>query len=180
MSLRSLIAFFFVACAQSRTDAARRRRDFVDRHAERRERVIDGVEHRRRRADGAALAQPLGLRDGRSVERFQVKQLDRRHLAARRRQKIGERRREDVAAFVVDDLFQQRIADALRDAADDLAVDNHRIDQAAGILGHDEPLDRDPSGLRVNLDDAGVAGVRKRAGRIIGRGLGKSPDRSRP
>ena len=99
-------------------------------------------------AAGAPMAppspSPLACVIGRSVERLQMQELDRRDLAARRRQKIGERRGEDVAGFVIDDLFQQRVADALRDAADDLAVGDHRIDQAAGILGDDEPLDRDP------------------------------------
>src|SRR5690349_13869924 len=45
--------------AQRRADALRRRGEFVDRHAERRERVVDGVDDRGGRADRAALAQPL-------------------------------------------------------------------------------------------------------------------------
>ena len=67
---------------------------------------------------------------------------------------------------------KQRIADALRDAAKNLAVDDHRIDQPAGILGHHEPLDDHPPRVRIDLDDAGMTGIRERAGRIVGRGFG--------
>ena len=97
-----------------------------------------------------------------------------RNLVAGRRQKIRQRRREDVSGLVVHDLFQQRVADALRDAAHDLAVHDHRIDETAGIFGDDEPLDRHASGVRIDLDDGGMAGIGKCAGRIVGRGFGKS------
>ena len=43
---------------------------------------------------------------------------------------------------VVDDLFVQRGADALRDAAMHLTVDDQRIDQRAAILRDDEALER--------------------------------------
>ena len=55
--------------AQRGADALRRRRELVDRDAERRQRIVDGVDDRRRRADGAALAQPLGLGDRRLRQR---------------------------------------------------------------------------------------------------------------
>src|SRR5262249_51558767 len=48
-------------CAQRGADALRRRRKLVDRDAERGEGIVDGVDDRRRRADGAALAQSLRL-----------------------------------------------------------------------------------------------------------------------
>src|SRR6185437_5454596 len=118
-------------CAQRRADALRRRRHLVDLDAKRGQRVVDGVDHGRRRADGAAFAQPLGLGDGVDARCCQVMQLDRRDLARGRRQVIGERRRQDAAALVVNDFLEQRIADALRDAAMHLTVGDHRIDDAA-------------------------------------------------
>src|SRR5579872_5165820 len=49
----------YLRLAQRGTDALRRRRDFLHRHAERRQRVVDGVDNRGRRADAAAFAQTL-------------------------------------------------------------------------------------------------------------------------
>src|SRR5262249_43128317 len=95
------------SCTQRRADALRRRREFVDRDIERRERVVDGVDDCSGRADGAALAEPLGLGDGGLAQRLQMVNLDRRDLARGRRQVVGERRGENVAAVVVDDLLEQ-------------------------------------------------------------------------
>ena len=91
-----------------------------------------------------------------------------------RRQVVGERGRENVAAVVVDDFLEQRVADALRDAAMHLPVGDHRIDDAAGILGHEEFLDRHMAGLDVDLDDRDVARIGERAGRIVGAGFGQA------
>ncbi len=98
-------------------------------------------------------------------------QLDRRDFPQRGRQIIGQRGGEDIPGFVVDDLFQQRIADALRDAAVDLAVDDHRIDQPAGVLRDQESFDFDPAGFDIDFDDRRMAGVRERARRIVYRGF---------
>src|SRR6185503_8486703 len=117
-------------CAQRRADALRRRRHLVDLDAKRGQRVVDGV--------GARCCQ--------------VMQLDRRDLARGRRQVIGKRRRQDAAALVVNDFLEQRIADALRDAAMHLTVGDHRIDDAAGVFGDDELLDLHMSGFDVDLD----------------------------
>ena len=103
--------------------------------AERRERIVDGVDHGRRRADRAAFADALGLGDGGVAVGFQVMELDRRHLVRGRRQIVGQRGGQDVAGLVVDDFLQQRVADALRDTAMDLAVGDHRIDEPTGIFG---------------------------------------------
>ncbi len=47
----------------------------------------------------------------------------------------------------------QRTADALRDAAVDLALDDHRVDQAAAVVDDGVLEDRDLGGVRVGLDD---------------------------
>ena len=57
-------------------------------------------------------------------------------------------------------------------AAADLAIDDHRIDQTAGILGHQKLLDSDVAGLDIDFNNGGVTGIGKGAGRIIGRALG--------
>ena len=160
--------------AQRGADALGRRRKLVDRDAERAERVVDCIDDGRRCADGAALAEALGLGHRGRRQGLAVMDVDRRHLARRRHDVVGECRGEDVAGVVVDDLFQQRIAEPLRDAAVNLAVDDHRVDQAAGILGDEVGLDRHPSGFDVDLDDRDMAGIRERARRIVGRALGEA------
>ena len=84
-----------------------------------------------------------------------------------RRQIIGERSGENIAGLVVDDFLKQRVADALRDAAVHLAVGDHRIDDAAGILGDKEFFDVHVAGLDVDLDDGDVAGIGECARRIV-------------
>ena len=68
-------------------------------------------------------------------------QLDLRDFARGRRQEVGKRAGQDVAGLVVDDLFEQRVADALRDAAMHLPVGDHRVDDQAGVLDDQELLD---------------------------------------
>ena len=68
--------------------------------------------------------------------------IDRRHFARGRHQIIGESHRQRLAALVVEELFEQRAADALREAADDLPLDQHRIDGPADIVGDEIALDR--------------------------------------
>ena len=134
-------------------------------------------------AAGAPIAppspSPLACVIEACVQVSQMMDLDRRHLVRRRRQVVGERRGEDVAGVVVDDLFEQRVADALRDAALNLAVDDHRIDQPPGILRHQEFFDPHPAGLGVDLDQRDMAGVGERARRIVGRALRRARRRCR-
>ncbi len=92
---------------------------------------------------------------------------------------VGERRGLDIAERVVDDFLEQRIADALRDAAMHLAVGNQRIDDAAGIFDGEEFFDRDAAGFHVDFDDRDVAGIGERAGRIVMRAFAASPARCR-
>src|SRR4051812_9307913 len=144
--------------AQSRADALRRRRELVDRYAERRQGVVDGVDYCGGRPDRAALAQSFGLGEGRFRQCLQMVDLDGRNLARRRRQVVRQACREDVAGLIVDDLFEQRVGNALGHTAVNLPVDDHGVDQAPCVLGHDELLDRDPAGLDINLDHGNVAG----------------------
>ena len=129
-------------------------------------------------AAGAPIAPPspdaLGLGDGGVAVGFHVMQLDGRDFARRRRQIIGERAGENVASLAVDDLLQQRVADALGDAAMDLAVRDHRVDDAAGILGHQELLDRYMTSVDVDPDDRDMTRIGKRTAGIVGAGFGEA------
>jgi hypothetical protein len=59
-------------------------------------------------------------------------------------------------SLVIDAAFQQRLADALRDAAMHLAFDDHRIDEIAEVI-HRRPVgDGGDAGIRVDLDLADV------------------------
>src|SRR5262249_3531609 len=157
--------------AQRGADALRRRRKLVDRDAERREGIVDGVDDRRRRADGAALAQPFGLGDGRWRQRLEMMDFDRWDFPRGRRQIIRQACRENIAGLIVDDLLEQRVGDGLGNAAVDLPVDDHGIDQASGIFRHQKPFDHDAAGLHVHLDHGDVAGIGERSRWIIGCGL---------
>src|SRR5215472_16257119 len=126
---------------QRRTDALRRRRKLVDGDTERGQGIVDGVDDRRRRADGAALTQPLRFGDGRWRQRLEMMDFDRRDFPRGRRQILRETRRENISGLVVDDLLEQRVGDALGNAAVDLPVDDHGIDQASGILGNQKLFD---------------------------------------
>ena len=63
---------------------------------------------------------------------------------------------EQLAVFVEDELLVEGIADALGDAALDLALEDHGVDDAAAVVDDDVALDLDLHGLGVDLDDHGV------------------------
>ena len=144
----------------------------MDGNAKRRQRIIDGIEDRGRRADRAALTETFGTGHRGCRRAFDVVKRDRGNLARGRRQIIGQRCGVDVPKRVVHDLFEQRIADALGNAAMHLAVGDQRIDNAAGVLDREEFIDANCSGLDVDFDDRNVTGVGECARRIVMRGLG--------
>ena len=89
-------------------------------------------------AGGAAMApaspQPLmpsGL-DGQ--RRLGHADLERRQVVGPRHAVVHVARRHELAVLVVDRAFQQRLADALGDAAMHLALDDHRVDELAEIV----------------------------------------------
>src|ERR1700756_300782 len=145
--------------AQRISDALWTRGQLEQLDAEGRQGVTDRVDDGRRRADGAPLADALGpgyafRRDG-----LHVDDLDLRNLRRGRRQIIGKGRRHQVAGVVVDDFLEQRAGNALRDATRDLAIDDHWIDQDAGVFDHQEALNPNAAGRNVNLDGRDVAGI---------------------
>ena len=85
-----------------------------------------------------------------------------------RDQEVHERRGERLPALVVDDALVERAADALRDAAADLALDDHRVHERAAVVVDDVPEEREVPGLDVDLDDRRVAPAREgRVGRRV-------------
>jgi len=61
---------------------------------------------------------------------------------------------------VVDDMFRKRLADALRQAAVHLPLDNHRIDDHAAVVGGIKTAQLDEAGLRIDDDDGEMHGLR--------------------
>ena len=102
------------------------------------DRVGDGVDHGGGRADRAGLAAALDAERIARAQRRGVVQLERRQVVGARHGVVHERRGHELAVAVVDRAFEQRLADALREAAMDLALDDHRVDQPAEIVGRDE------------------------------------------
>ena len=52
-------------------------------------------------------------------------------------QVVGERAGEQLAVLVVDEMLEECAAETLHDGADRLAVQGHRIDDAADVLDRD-------------------------------------------
>src|SRR6266702_5402799 len=105
-----------IACRlQCRAHAVRRRRNAADADASR---MVDGVEDRRRRRDQRGLADALG--DVRA-ERFRIldeQTFDLGYVADRRNEIVVQ-----ILGAARQVLLHQSEADALRDAAMDLALD---------------------------------------------------------
>src|SRR5579862_2701249 len=79
--------------------------------------------------------------------------LDPRNFERRGYEIVGQRDGARLAALlVIDKLLKERLADALRDPADDLALDHRRIDDGADVFGSDITHDLDFTGLRVDVD----------------------------
>src|SRR5207249_3527072 len=78
---------------------------------------------------------------------------------------VHQRLRSRLTLIVVRELFVERAADALRDAAVNLSLDDARIDQGPGIAGDRVVDDRELSRLALDLDDGDVRAVRERRAR---------------
>ena len=121
------------------------------------QRVVDGVGDRGRRRDGAAFADALDaeLRIGRGG--LHVDDARRRRLGRAGQKIVGEGRGLRLTGGVEQHFLIERGADALREAAKDLAVDDQRIDQHAAVLDDD---------IVENLDlaEIGIDGDRRPRG----------------
>ena len=113
-------------CLIAASTPCRRRRHLRHQHAGR---VADGVEDRRRGRDQHMFAEPLRAERPFRVRHFDQDRFHRRHVADRRDQIVVQ-----ILGAAGDVFFHQRHADALRDAALDLALDQQRVDRAADIV----------------------------------------------
>src|ERR1700747_1139483 len=78
----------------------------------------------------------------------------------------------ELAAAVVGAMLEQRLADALGEAAVDLALDDHRIDDGADVIDAPETDDLDAAGVRIDLELTDMRAVAEgEARRIVDRGL---------
>ena len=134
------------------------------------DRIGDGVDDGGRRGDGAGLAAAFDAeRIGRAFGHRGV-DLQRRQIVGARHGVVHERAGDELAVLVVDRAFAQRLADALRDAAMHLALDDHRIDHDAEIVDRGPGHDLGVAGLGVDLDLADMAAGREgEIGRIVER-----------
>ena len=86
-----------------------------------------------------------------------------------------------VAVLVVADLLHQRLGGALGDAAVALAVEEHRVDDRAGVVaGDDARTSFTAAGLGVDLDDGDVGAERERGAGGVEAGVDRAAARRRP
>src|SRR6185437_13018944 len=129
---------------ERRPHPVRRRRNTAEANARR---MMDRVEDRWRRRDQRRLADPLGAIGAERLGVLDEQALDRRNVADRRDEIVVQ-----VLSTPRQEFFHQRKADALREAAMDLALDLDRVDGAADIMRGDDAPDLDGAEPDVDLD----------------------------
>ena len=107
------------------------------------QRVDHRVDDRGRGPDVRRLADALGPERVVRARRDRLAELEVGRLEGRRDQVVHERRVQAVALLVKREDLHQRDADAFREAAVDLAVDDHRVDPHAAVVDRDEAPDGD-------------------------------------
>src|SRR5581483_5510799 len=141
-------------------DAVGRHRQVVDDgvglHAA--DRVLDRRGDRGGHGDGAALSGALeALRVG-VGRRVDVEQLRRRgDLAGADDRVVEEARRPQGAVRVVHRGLVERVAEPVREAAEQLALEGQRVDRLARVVNDDVAENLDLAGLPVDGDHRGVA-----------------------
>src|SRR5580700_4613443 len=102
--------------------------------------IGDGIHHRRRCGYGPGLAAAFDAERVRRASGKSGVDLERGKILGARHGVIHIRAGHQLALVVIDGVLEQRLADALGDAAVDVALDDHRIDHGAEIV------DRGPGG----------------------------------
>src|SRR5262249_26236257 len=127
-----------------------------------------GVEDGGGGAEGARFAAALGAERivgaGLALVTFGG---ERRQIVRARYRVIHERAADELAAAVVGATLEQRLADALREAAVDLALDDHRVDNGADVVDAPESDDLDAAGVRIDLELTGMRAVAEGEARRI-------------
>ena len=81
---------------------------------------------------------------------------------------LDEGARAQLAVVVVGELLEERPAEALRDAAEQLAGDERGVQGAADVLGDDVVQQRHRAGLAIDADVGEVGGRARRAAGLRG------------
>src|ERR1700730_14531985 len=113
----------------------------IELHFERVERVAYGIGNCGRRRHGTALADALDAEWVERGRRMLVDEMHARDLARSRHDVVRQRAGEELTFGIIIESLHQCAADALRGAADDLPLDQHRIDDDAAIVRDDIFLD---------------------------------------
>ena len=139
-----------------------RRRGHIQRlNPERRQRIDDGVEDRRQRADISRLAGALYAERIRLGRHRVVVEVEVAHIGGAGHAVIEERTGDQLSGFVIDDLFAEGLSDALSDSAMDLAFERQCIDDGADIVGDHVFRYFGDAGIRVDLDLDHVTAIGK-------------------
>jgi len=119
-------------------------------------------------AAGAPIAPPSPTPRGPGASSVvEMDHLDRGHVRVGGNQVVHQRRRPRLAVGAVRRLLEQHGADPLLDPAADLAVDDLRVDDLAGVLGDDVADHVQLPGHHVDLDRAAVRRLRPLGLRLV-------------
>src|SRR5690242_8533989 len=124
--------------------------------AEMAQRVHYGVGNGGRRADGGGFADTLRAEWVVRRGRHRAVGFPDGRLHRGRQQVLHEIALLDVAVLVVGDGFEQRRRHAHGQAAVDLALDDHGVDDVAAVVYGDEAANLDLAGAAINIHDADV------------------------
>src|SRR5262245_29515322 len=119
------------------------------------------IGHNRQCSNGASLTGSLDAQ-GVSIGQHLIVLRDQFwKVASARHSIVHERTGNELTVLIVDNLLAQYLPYALSNPAVDLPFDQHRIDDAPYIIHDTVTGDLPIAGLRVHLDFADVASVRK-------------------
>jgi Zn-dependent protease with chaperone function len=154
-------------------DAAGEGRGPGEAHAQRRQRVVDGVDDRRRWRDRAALAQPLDAQGIAGGGVLQVLALDGGQVVGARQRVVHQRAGQQLAGVVVRHVLEKSSAHALGHPAVDLALDDDGVDHHAAIVGDHVAEQPHPARVGIDLDLRDVHGARvgDRGDVVVGDGV---------
>ena len=86
-----------------------------------------------------------------------MRNLDWRHVEGSRQQIVRQRGVQKLAGVIEDKLLVKCIANSLRDATMNLAVNNHRVDNGAAVMHDDVSLYLDHHRFWIDFDDDSVS-----------------------
>ena len=130
--------------------------------------IHDRVDDRRRRSDGARLADALHPQRVMRTRRRRPVELEAHQIVGSRHRVVHQRSGQKLAALVVHRALPECLTDTLRQAAVQLAVNDHRVDDVADVVARQVALELHLPRLLVDLDDRDVGAERiGEIGRIV-------------